>query len=88
LNPLVVKFVQSEGCENENKLFIGMLPKSVDETDLEAMFCSYGELREIHVIRSPDGVSKGCAFVKFQHRDAAIVSIDVLNNSISLVINY
>lgn len=83
MNPLVVKFIQNEGYEN--KLFIGMLPKSLDENDLEAMFCSYGDIREIHIIRNPEGISKGCAFVKFQDRESAIVAIDVLNNS--LVIN-
>lgn len=65
--------------EREHKLFIGMLPKTVNEEDLNDMFSPYGDLREIHVIRGTDGSSKGCAFVKFAEREAAIVAIEFFN---------
>lgn len=40
--------------ERENKLFIGMLPKTVDEALLEAIFSPFGKIKEIHVIRTPE----------------------------------
>lgn len=71
--------------ERENKLFIGMLPKTVTEQDLYNMFHFYGELREVHIIRGPDGSPKGCAFVKFVDREAAIAAIEDLHDTIPMV---
>jgi CUG-BP- and ETR3-like factor len=71
--------------DRDNKLFIGMLPKTLGEEDLQSMFSVYGELREVHLIRGPDGAAKGCAFVKFVERDAAVAAIDNLNDTIPMV---
>ncbi|CAM9730734.1 unnamed protein product, partial [Ectocarpus fasciculatus] len=71
--------------ERENKVFVGMLNKSLSEPDLEMMFAPYGELKEIHVVRDNGGYSKGCAFVKFVDRNAAIMAINELNESIPKV---
>jgi RNA recognition motif-containing protein len=76
-----VRIAESQ-AERENKLFIGMLPKTIDEEDLHNMFAPYGELREVHIIRGAEGSSKGCAFVKFVDRDAAIVAIGDMNELI------
>ena len=57
-----------------------MLPKTVNEEDLHDMFVPYGELREVHIIRGGEGSSKGCAFVKFADRDAAMVAIEIFND--------
>jgi RNA recognition motif-containing protein len=65
-----------------------MLPKTIDEEDLHNMFAPYGELREVHIIRGPEGSSKGCAFVKFVDRDAAMVAIEDMNDIIPPVIIY
>ena len=81
MNPLQVRIAESQ-AERENKLFIGMLPKTIDEDDLHSMFAPYGELREVHIIRGPEGSSKGCAFVKFVDRDAAMVAIEDMNELI------
>lgn len=40
--------------EKENKLFVGMLPKTVDEPFLEEMFSKYGKIKEIHVMRTTE----------------------------------
>eukprot|EP00428_Durinskia_dybowskii_P081497 CAMPEP_0170425196 /NCGR_PEP_ID=MMETSP0117_2-20130122/37978_1 /TAXON_ID=400756 /ORGANISM="Durinskia baltica, Strain CSIRO CS-38" /LENGTH=647 /DNA_ID=CAMNT_0010684147 /DNA_START=147 /DNA_END=2090 /DNA_ORIENTATION=+ len=80
LNPLQVRYAETQ-VDRENKLFIGMLPKTMGEQDLHDMFSMYGELREVHVIRGPEGGAKGCAFVKFMERDAAIAAIDNLNDT-------
>lgn len=72
-------------AERENKLFIGMLPKTLNEEDLYNMFISYGDLREVHIIRGPEGSSKGCAFVKFVDREAAMVAIEDMHEAIPRV---
>jgi RNA recognition motif-containing protein len=40
--------------DRENKLFIGMLPKTVDDNRLEALFSPFGRIKEIHIIRGPE----------------------------------
>ena len=52
-------------AERENKLFVGMLPKILNEQDVIDIFSCYGELKEAHLMRNQEGSSKGCAFVKF-----------------------
>lgn len=63
-------------------MFVGMLPKTVTELDLQEMFGPYGQLKEIHIIRGPDGNSKGCAFVKFLSQESALMAIQELNDTI------
>lgn len=72
-------------AERENKLFIGMLPKTINEEDLHDMFIPYGDIREVHIIRGPEGSSKGCAFVKFVDREAAMVAIEDMNDMVPSV---
>jgi len=40
--------------ERENKLFVGMLPKTVDDAMLESLFAPYGKIKEVHIIRTPE----------------------------------
>jgi RNA recognition motif-containing protein len=68
--------------DKENKVFVGMLPKTVCEPDLERMFQPFGEMSEIHLIKGPDGQFKGCAFIKFVGRDSARAAIDLMNNAV------
>jgi len=78
--------VAENPSEKENKLFVGMLPRSVDEQVLYQLFIVYGELREVHVIKLPDGTSRGCAFVKYVQRNAALAAIEGLHEAIPPVI--
>jgi len=74
--------VAENPSEKENKLFVGMLPRSIDEHVLHQLFIIYGELREVHVIKLPDGTSRGCAFIKYVQRSAALAAIEGLNDVI------
>lgn len=81
INPLQVRIAECQ-VERENKLFIGMLPKTVTEEQLHDMFVKFGDLREVHIIRGPEGSSKGCAFVKFVERESALFAIEEMNNKV------
>ena len=68
--------------EDANKLFIGMISRQVNEDQLKAVFAPYGEIKEIHVIRSTEGASKGCAFLKYVSRDSAEYAIQTLHDKV------
>jgi hypothetical protein len=81
MNALQVRLAETP-LDRENKLFVGMLPKTFSEMELQVMFEGFGELKEVHIIRGPEGSPKGCAFVKFVTKEAAMLAIDALHETI------
>lgn len=77
---LVVRAADGETKGEDRKLFIGMLSYTTTDEYLRGLFSRYGTLEEVAVIRGPDGVSKGCGFVKFSTRLEALAAIDALND--------
>jgi len=56
----------------QNKLYVGNLPFSVDEAQLRAIFAPYGEISELSLIMDRDtGRPKGFGFVTFANQQAA-----------------
>eukprot|EP00904_Undaria_pinnatifida_P013037 jgi/Undpi1/8864/HiC_scaffold_25.g11326.m1 len=70
--------------DRENKLFVGMLPHDADDMTLTEVFSGFGEITEIYCMRNPDGTPKGCAFVKFSTRSAAISAIESLHEKCTM----
>lgn len=68
----------------ERKLFVGMLNKKLNEADVRKLFEKHGPIEECTVLRDQNAQSKGCAFVTFSSKQAAIGAIKV-NCSISFV---
>ncbi|XP_028967214.1 CUGBP Elav-like family member 2 [Galendromus occidentalis] len=79
-HPIQMKPADSEN-RNERKLFIGMLSKECDESDVRLMFSSFGTIEECTVLRDGQGQSKGCAFVTYSTRQCAINAIKSMNHS-------
>lgn len=79
-HPLQVKPADSEEKAEARKLFIGMISKNITEDELRTLFSEYGEVEEITILRTADGMSKGCGFVKYQRREQALAAIAGLNN--------
>lgn len=70
----------SDAQVNPNKLFVGNLPYSVNEQQLEEMFAEFGELKEVKVIIDRmSGRSKGIAFVEFVNEADAQSAIEAMN---------
>ena len=56
----------------QNKLYVGNLAYSVDESHLEQLFSAYGSIDEVALIKDREtGRSKGFAFVTFSSRESA-----------------
>ncbi|XP_077286154.1 CUGBP Elav-like family member 1 isoform X3 [Arctopsyche grandis] len=68
------------------KMFVGQVPRSMDENDLRQMFEEFGRVHQINVLRDKvTGTSKGCCFVTFFTRKAALKAQDALHNIKTLV---
>ncbi|XP_041779118.1 CUGBP Elav-like family member 1-A isoform X3 [Anopheles merus] len=79
-HPIQMKPADSEN-RNERKLFVGMLSKKYNENDVRQLFSGHGTIEECTVLRDPSGQSKGCAFVTFATKQAAIGAIKQLHQS-------
>ena len=56
----------------QNKLYVGNFPYSVDESQLRDIFSAYGEIEELALIKDREtGRSKGFAFITFASQQAA-----------------
>ena len=57
---------------NQNKLYVGNIPYTTTEDELQATFAPYGSLREVKIITDREtGRSRGFAFVTFDDSEGA-----------------
>ncbi len=62
----------------QNKLYVGNLPFSATQAELEEAFSAYGELEEVRLITDRDtGRSRGFAFVTFATQLAAESALEM-----------
>jgi RNA recognition motif-containing protein len=63
--------------QNKKKLFVGNLPWSATEAELEEIFAQYGQLVSVSLITDRmSGRSKGFAFVEYETEEAAQAAVD------------
>jgi heterogeneous nuclear ribonucleoprotein A1/A3 len=62
----------------QNKLYVGNLPFTATQSDVEAAFSAYGELDEVRLITDRDtGRSRGFAFVTFSTQQDAESALEM-----------
>ncbi|XP_022236604.1 CUGBP Elav-like family member 2 isoform X8 [Limulus polyphemus] len=63
------------------KMFVGQIPRSWDENDLKKMFEEFGPVYQINILRDKvTHQSRGCCFVTFYTRKAALEAQNALHN--------
>uniref|UniRef100_H2Z5I1 RRM domain-containing protein n=1 Tax=Ciona savignyi TaxID=51511 RepID=H2Z5I1_CIOSA len=80
-HPIQVKPADTVSKGEDRKLFVGMLGKRQNEEDVRVLFEPFGTIEECTILRTPEGQSKGCAFVKLACHSEAKTAMDALHGS-------
>jgi nucleolin len=70
---------QSGGQANPNKLYVGNLPWSIDESGLTELFSQYGTVTKVDMPRNERGQSRGLGFVELSSAEEANAAVEALN---------
>lgn len=62
-------------------IYVGRLPKQLEERELKKYFNQFGDVTKVRVSRNKKtGASRHYAFVQFKQADAAVVAAETMNN--------
>eukprot|EP01055_Gregarina_sp_Pseudo9_P005659 Gregarina_sp_Pseudo_9__5658@NODE_798_length_2205_cov_64_274238_g730_i1_p1_GENE_NODE_798_length_2205_cov_64_274238_g730_i1NODE_798_length_2205_cov_64_274238_g730_i1_p1_ORF_typecomplete_len628_score86_20RRM_1/PF00076_22/3_7e15RRM_1/PF00076_22/7_4e17RRM_1/PF00076_22/1_8e19RRM_5/PF13893_6/1_5e06RRM_5/PF13893_6/2_1e05RRM_5/PF13893_6/7_9e07RRM_7/PF16367_5/0_051RRM_7/PF16367_5/0_00049RRM_7/PF16367_5/2_1e06Nup35_RRM_2/PF14605_6/3_7e02Nup35_RRM_2/PF14605_6/0_0031Nup35_RRM_2/PF14605_6/0_003WW/PF00397_26/6 len=66
--------------QDQAKLFVGSLPRTITEAEVRDIFATCGQIDEVFIMKdSTSGQGKGCAFVKFAYKEQALHAIKLLS---------
>ncbi|CAG2102561.1 unnamed protein product [Medioppia subpectinata] len=85
VSPQPVVMVANNGLREPDgdaiKMFVGQIPRDWTESDCRRLFEEFGEIHSINVLRDKQsGQSRGCCFVTYYTRRAALQAQDALHN--------
>lgn len=80
-NQIPTQNQQGQQQADPKKLFVGNLPFSTTEAELQDLFAQYGNIVSVKLITDRmTGRSKGIAFVEYSTEEEATAAIEALNN--------
>lgn len=67
------------------KLFVGQIPKDMEESYVFPFFSSFGTVTDLTIIRDKNNLShQGCAFVTYKSSSAAALAVEQLHDKVRL----
>ena len=65
-----------------NKLYVGNLSSSTDESGLRHAFTEFGDITEVSLVNDPEtGDSRGFAFITFDHEEDATYALEDMDGA-------
>jgi RNA recognition motif-containing protein len=64
-------------------IYVAGIPKSYSDKDLRTLFSPFGELKEVKILKDPQGQPRGIGFVRFVDKERADQAISALNNTVA-----
>merc|ERR1719229_1624682 len=77
-----VAFAKPRKSRAKANLFVSRFPSDWTSVALKNLFSSYGHIIECRVLRTIQGESKRCGFVRFSNEESALSAILALNSSV------
>lgn len=72
----IVLMANAEPVASEPRLFVGQVPTDKTAEDLIPLFESFGVIKNLHLVKGPDGKSRGCAMVLFDRWSSAEAAME------------
>jgi RNA recognition motif-containing protein len=75
------EFIRREPDSDTIKMFVGQIPRYMNENDLRKIFEEYGPVYELNILRDKfTKESKGCCFITYYSRRGALEAQNALHN--------
>lgn len=72
----IIPMANAEPVASEPRLFVGQVPTDKTAEDLIPLFESFGVIKNLHLVKGPDGKSRGCAMVLFDRWSSAEAAME------------